>query len=83
MFKGAIFYTQPFSFDEDINIFQAEVFAIVKACRIIADHNVDATIYADSKSSIDENCIYEQCCKIIERIPEHVTINLACIDLMN
>ena len=66
MFKGAIFYTQQFSFDKDINIFQAEVFAIGKACRFIVDHNVDATIYTDSKSSIDaltsENCIYEQCC---------------------
>ena len=83
MFKGVIFYTQQFSFDEDIKIFQAEVFAIGRACRFIVDHNVDSTIYTDSKSSIDaltsENCIYEQCCKIIERITEHVTINLVWI----
>jgi len=51
--KGVLFHTQQFFFDEDINIFQAEVFSIGKACRFISETNIPARIYTDSHSAIE------------------------------
>jgi len=71
MFKGKQVVTYKFKLDPNINSFQAEVYALKKACSFLNVNKLSANIFTDSKSAIQslisEKRKDEICCRIIEK----------------